>query len=343
MSTNFVGNRPIRLLLHQSIRRNTLSHAYIFSGSDGLGKKRLALQVAKSINCPKGGEGLQFCNSCISCKKIQNSTHPDVQVISPETKVFKIDQVRKIIQELYYLPFEGQGRIFILEHAEKMNEQAANSLLKTLEEPSDKSILILLTTNLYALLPTIRSRCQVLKFMSISVQDIESQLGTEHGYSPENAAVAARLSQGSLGAALSLDLKAVKHLETWSFQLLELMTSADDAALNKHLLEITIGKGKGSDQTDLWLKIFVSILRDLVIMEYFRDRDHILHYDYLDILITLRDDFQHDIVQGILYDLEDLYGKRHLNLNIDLAFQNLIIKHREILLRRRQHGTDRIY
>ncbi len=324
----FLGNRPIQLLFHQNLLKGTLGHAYIFSGPEGIGKKHLALQLARSLNCSTRPEGLTACGQCTSCRKIESGTHPDVRVIEPETKVFKVDQIREMIQDIYYQPFEGRKRVFILEQADKMNEEAGNSLLKTFEEPPEKSILILITTNLYALLPTIRSRGQTLKFLPIPVRVVADYLEREKGYNHDQASRTARLSQGSIGTALNLDLEECDRMERAALQLLELLNSQDDATLLNHLGEIF---SSGSD-FDLFVKILISILRDLVIMEYFRDREHIAHYAYLDTLIELRRVFRLPVIDRMLHDIEEIYRKRHLNLRLEPLFQNLILTHRARLL-----------
>jgi DNA polymerase-3 subunit delta' len=341
MTQDFIGNRPIRVLLHQSLLSGTLAHSYIFAGPDGLGKKRLALNLARSLNCRESSAGLYYCGRCASCRKIDSGNHPDVQVILPETRVFKIDQVRQLIQDIHFLPSEGTRRLFILESAERMNEEAANSLLKTLEEPPEKSILILLTTNLYALLTTIRSRCQILKFMPIPTEELEQALVQHYDIEAADAAKLARLSHGSLGVALNLDLDTVRELEDLSFRLLRTLTSPDDAAFLEQVSRASAEWKDRSERSDLFANILISILREFVIMEVFKDRDHIVHFGRLETLRELRRSFQDDIVDGLLVDLEGLYRRLNYNINTELALQNLFLKHRARILRREEYDSAR--
>ena len=200
----FMGNAAIGRLLAECRRRDTLHHAYTFAGPDGVGKKRLALQLAKSLNCAAAPAGLDACDACISCRKVDSGSHPDVQVIAPETKVFKIDQVRALIQEIYYLPFEGRRRVFILDDADRMNEEAANSLLKTLEEPSAVNVFILVSSRPHLLPMTILSRCHRLRFNPVPRDVIASFLEREHALAPDKALILASSSGGSIGRALNL-------------------------------------------------------------------------------------------------------------------------------------------
>lgn len=336
----FLGNKPVRLLLQQGIRRDALAAAYIFAGPAGVGKKLLALLLAKSLNCLAGGGDLDCCGSCASCRKIDTGNHPDVQLIVPDTKVLKVDQIRSLIQEINFRPFEGRRRVFILDDADRMNEEAANCLLKTLEEPPEKSILVLITASLYALLPTIRSRGQILNFRPIPAPEIEEYLRAERSFPPDRATVAARVSTGSLGRALSLDMDAFASLQKETFELLELLTRADDAALLSRFRSIFGPEFKRVD-VDLFLQIFVSILRDLVIMEHFRDREHITHYEQLNLLIALRHHFTMEIVEKILHELEEMGRKSHINLKPDVYLLNCLLRYRAVLLWRSNHAANR--
>jgi DNA polymerase-3 subunit delta' len=134
----------------------------LFAGVAGIGKLTLAQFIAKASNCVQ----LQndFCNSCPSCQRISENAHPDVKSVAPDGQFIKIDQMRSVSREVFFKPFEGRRRVFIIDEAEKFRDESANSILKTLEEPPDTSILILVTSRPNDLLPTIRSRCQMYRF-----------------------------------------------------------------------------------------------------------------------------------------------------------------------------------
>jgi len=326
---DFIGNRAIYKLLNESLKKGTLAHAYIFTGPDGIGKKLLALHLAKSINCLSAKDGLSFCNKCVSCEKIESGSHPDVQLIKPDGKVFKIGQVREIIRDIYYLPFEGNKRVFILEDAHTMNEEAANSLLKTLEEPPASSMLILLTNNLYALLPTVRSGSQVLKFNPIPENEIERYLVEKQNVEPEKARKAAHLAEGSLGTAITFDDELFHEGQKWAVVVLQSMVSSDDSALFNQIKEAV----KDEKKFEFYVKILVSLLRDLSIIGIFEDEKRILHKELLAELYDLRKRISEKEIQSIFSDIEDLYMKKTLNLKLDLVLQNIILKHRVQILR----------
>lgn len=202
---SFVGNGRVLEILRRAVEQDRLPHALIFAGPLGVGKQTLARLLAQHLNCPRPENG-EACNTCSSCRKIICGTHPDIRLIQPEGAFIKIDQVRGLIQEVAYQPFEGRYRVVILDGADQMRAEAQNCLLKTLEEPPSSSILILVTPKPYVLLGTIRSRSRILQFGSIAEDVIEKHLVEKEGRAPEDARLAAVLSNGSLGVALAFDV-----------------------------------------------------------------------------------------------------------------------------------------
>jgi DNA polymerase-3 subunit delta' len=160
--------RVIKILTN-SLKRDRLAHAYLFKGDKGTGKKGISLVFAKSFFCNEKVD-MEPCGKCKDCKRIDSGNHPDVHVISPDGHSIKIDQIRRLQKEFAYLGVESRKKVYILEHAEKMTNQAANSLLKFLEEPGQHTLAILLTEQSQFLLDTIISRCQVITFQPISSQ-----------------------------------------------------------------------------------------------------------------------------------------------------------------------------
>src|SRR5512147_2712974 len=189
---SFVGNRRVVEILRHAVDQGRLPHALIFAGPAGIGKRTLALLLAQRVNClqPTNSDA---CNNCTSCRKIAGAMHPDVRVIEKDGAYIKIDQLRELINEIAYQPFEGHYRVAILDGAEQMRAEAANCLLKTLEEPASRSILILVTPKPYLLLGTIRSRARMLQFGLIEEAEIEAFLTSRGGRSPEDARLAAVL------------------------------------------------------------------------------------------------------------------------------------------------------
>jgi DNA polymerase-3 subunit delta' len=186
-------------LLRRSLDSGKIAHAYIFEGIEGCGKKKTALALVKAIFC-KDAEG---CGRCPACRKVDALQHPDLHMVEPDGAFIKIDQIRDLQRELSYRPFEAPKKVCIMEATERLNPAAANAFLKTLEEPPGNALLILLTTNTGAVLPTILSRCQRLSFSPLSSGLIEEYLG-ETGVPAEAAKVAASLAGGSMKTALEI-------------------------------------------------------------------------------------------------------------------------------------------
>jgi len=151
--SEIIGHEHNIKVLLRSIERGRLHHAHIFSGPEGVGKRLTAVSLAKALNCRE--MVADFCGHCVSCKKIDDGNHPDVKIVVPDGQFIKIDQIRDLQHDLQFRPFEGKKRVFIIDSADKMGLPAANSLLKTLEEPPRDSILILVTANLHSLLPAL--------------------------------------------------------------------------------------------------------------------------------------------------------------------------------------------
>ncbi|MDD3375661.1 MAG: DNA polymerase III subunit delta' [Candidatus Omnitrophica bacterium] len=149
------------------VKSERLAHAYFFSGSKGIGKFETALAVAKLVNCEDLKDGM-FCDACSACLKINNSNHPDIHVLEDNGESIKIDDIRLLIRSLQFRSFEARIKVFLIQNAQRLTIEASNALLKTLEEPSRDSLIILTTSMPERLLETIRSRCQAVHFFSLA-------------------------------------------------------------------------------------------------------------------------------------------------------------------------------
>ena len=197
-----IGNERIKRNILQMISNNKIPHAIILEGERGLGKKTLASFIAKAFLCR---DEVKPCLKCKSCHLIDVGSHPDFMMISPDGANIKVDQIRSLRSEAYLAPMMCDGRVFVIDFAEAMNEKAQNALLKVLEEPPQKVCFILLCQNASFLLPTIRSRCVCFTLAPVPLNDegfskLESLLSDETA-NPKNLLVAA---DGNIGKALLL-------------------------------------------------------------------------------------------------------------------------------------------
>lgn len=200
---NLKGQDSAVNYLKASLSNDRVSHAYIFSGPYGVGKRIAAINFAKALNCGKSKSG-EPCDDCPSCRKIDAASHPDIFFIKPkeDTSSIKIEDVRAMIRDIYMKPFEARKKVYIIENAEQMKHEAANALLKTLEEPPSDSIIILLAENIKSLFHTIVSRCRVVKFFPLKLKEVEEILINQYSMPEADAHTLSHLSGGRLGEAI---------------------------------------------------------------------------------------------------------------------------------------------
>src|SRR6266850_163072 len=228
MFSRLIGNDEVKESLRHLLKSGRVPGSLLFTGEVGIGKKLFALELAKAMNC-RHRVGVEACDDCSSCKRISRSTfppfgkddddkerliwseHADVAMARAYKNIIRVPVMRELEREANFRPFEGAARIFIVEDADTMNPQASNALLKTLEEPPPTSHLILTTSNPTALLPTIRSRCQTIRFAPIPHEAIETFLVKEKKLPPADAALLSRTAGGSLGRALGTDIDTYRE------------------------------------------------------------------------------------------------------------------------------------
>lgn len=214
------GHEKQIVILKQALAQNRVGHAYLFSGLDAAGKKTLALEFAKVVNCEKADEIHDSCGECPACLKINRHNHPDIFFIEAEGQFIRINAIRDIQEQMTFKPMEGRRRVFVIDNADKMNDQAANALLKTLEEPSPANILILVTAKPYTLPSTIISRCRHMRFNPLSIDTVAKFLIERMNMEKKKALLLAGLSGGSIGQALELNKDDVIAYRTETLKLL---------------------------------------------------------------------------------------------------------------------------
>jgi DNA polymerase-3 subunit delta' len=298
---DFHGNSDVVRRLREMLARDHFPQAVILAGPAGSGKYTLALMLARAMNClsPTTTDGLpDFCGACSNCIRIAQSqdldarfaeavearenlretdkketrlfvqTHPDVLVIPPDPPqmMIKVDQVRRVIGTIYYRPGEARERVYIFTESSFMKE-AANSLLKVLEEPPEFATIFLLTENAGELLPTIRSRSMIVTLASLSTDEIEQDLARHRqDWTPKQRALAARLSNGAVGAARSFDLAGYTAARTQALTILNTaLRGADHSELFK-VTETYRAGAEGRDKTEKLLRTIYSLLQDLVFL-----------------------------------------------------------------------------
>jgi DNA polymerase III subunit delta' len=299
--SDFHGNSDAVHRIREMLARDRFPHAVILSGPAGSGKYTLATMVARAMNCLERptADGLpDFCGHCSNCIRIGQSenlsalcaeaieardalketekketrlfiqTHPDVLVIPPDPPqmMIKVDQVRRLIETIYFLPSEGRERVFIFTDSAFMKE-AANSLLKVLEEPPDFATIFLLTENAGELLPTIRSRSMVLQLKALSLDETEKYLAKHRPeWKPQQRALVGRLSEGAVGRARNFDLEAYSAARNDALTILRTALRTGEHSDLFKVTETYRAGAEGKVKTDLLLSCLYSLLQDLLFL-----------------------------------------------------------------------------
>jgi DNA polymerase III subunit delta' len=228
---SLVGQEQAKALIGRLFTSGRRAHAYLFRGPDGVGKKRAAVVVAARLNCDKPDER-GACGTCRACRKLRSGNHPDFVVVSPDNGTIKIERTRELCRSLSYPPYESANRVILIEDVHAMTPEAANCLLKTLEEPPEGNLLILTAESSRELLPTIVSRCQTIPFYSLPPEACARVIQDQQpDTNSEEAMLLAELAGGSPGAALSLKHKELPALYQRLLDLLEAKPAADGDAL----------------------------------------------------------------------------------------------------------------
>ncbi len=265
--------RPIRLL-QKAILNDHLPQAYLFFGPEGIGKGLTAVTLAKALNCEEGKE--DCCDKCLSCRRIEDSNHPDVMVIRPDGRFIRIDSIRQLQRALSYRAYEGKKRVCILEGADQMKAEGANALLKTLEEPPRDTLLILLATESESLLPTIVSRCQQVRFTPLPIDAMIEVLTRQLSIEKGEARTLAELSQGSLGKAFEM----FEH-EVWEKRqeiIRDLMGLSSQGVQRAFAMAESLA-GLG-ESLPLIFPVMMSWYRDLMVWKEHKDVDRLINQDF---------------------------------------------------------------
>jgi len=277
---DIIGHAKPISILQNALRKDRLAHAYLFHGMDGIGKRTLALTFAKALNCRRGD--FDACDSCLSCIKTDHRNHPDIETIEAEGQFIRIDAVKNLQERMKFRPMEGEKRVSILVDADRLNNAAANALLKTLEEPSPANILILVTARPYQLPITILSRCQQIRFNPIPQETVAMLLRKRFSLEESHARLLAAASGGSMGKALDLNREAYLTLKN------EVLDYIAKAHPDQPLQRLSFIRFLSDDKRDILdkLDILRTFFRDVLILKETGRQESLMHLDRLDLLKT---------------------------------------------------------
>lgn len=339
MFGDIIGNEEVKATLVRLKTSGRIPNAMIFGGPDGVGKRLFALEIARSLVCRSDAE--KPCGECSACvrvgefefpkaddkdafKKVILSRHADVGMVIAYNRNILVDAIRDLENEAHYRPYEAEARIFIIDDADKMNDAASNALLKTLEEPASTTHIFLITSRPDTLLPTIRSRAQMLRFSSVGADRIERFLMEEREFSASEAKVAARLSRGSIGQAVSTN---VGQFRARRERMLSVLTSAIDHGDRVAMLRTAeeMNDAKNKDAFEENLGILESLIHDVWSIAIGRDRSTVANFDIVDKLAALAENARISELPEWLTAIQTLRENLIVNLNKKIATDALFM------------------
>ena len=323
--SSLIGNERNKQILQRLLQRNNLGLTLIFAGAEGIGKRQFALTLAKAANCQNPpADKNDSCDHCPACLRIQEGTYSDAITIQPDGTYIKIGQTRELINDVQVRPREGRQRFFLIDEADRLREEAANSLLKTLEEPPTTSTIILLTSRPDALLPTIRSRAQKLNFAPLSAAEMEKYLAQNIPLAPPDAQLLAKLTGGRIGQAKVIDLTEYRRERRELLELLELLAAGN----NKHrLLKAAEHYGKQErDSYERTLLLLLNLLRDIFLIAASGKSDSIINIDVADRLGSLADKIGINRLTDWIKKFDELRFNLRININRQVATEATFIQ-----------------
>lgn len=303
------------------------------AGPRGVGKHSFAIALAQALNCEQVKLG-EPCGHCMPCRKIARGEHADVRTILRESQdpavkretrsqFIKIEQTRALAEQAQFRPYEGRRRIFIIDDAEWMRHEAANSLLKPLEEPPDTSLLILITAKPFALLDTIRSRCLLLSFAPLSASEIEEHLRMIETSSDE-ARLRARLSSGSIGRAIALDLAEYREMRNVLLDIVETLAFSRDSIRLMSAAEY-LGRKLDKDAFESHLDTLLVLLEDLLRLKLSHDKDSLINVDIVERLERIGEALAVQQITTWSDKIAEVFKGLPRNVNRQLALESLLI------------------
>lgn len=322
---DIIGHEKIIESLKTAVKNNLVFHSYLFEGPKSIGKEKLAKVFAKTLLCQRGGE--TPCNTCPSCMKIESGNHPDFYMEYPDDDSFKKEQIEEILRTIRKVPLESKRKVYILDDADKMTQQAQNSFLKTLEEPPGYAVIILLATNGYSLLPTITSRCQIVKFNSIERHVIENVLVDKFNKSREQARFIASFSNGIIGRAIELaESDDFKKLRDETIEKLQIVMNGDK------LKAFTVSEffEQNKEKIEEIMDIILLWYRDLLIYKETQNKDFLINKDQIELIFQCCQRLSKKKIMDIIDIVNRTKEDIRSNLNFQLVTEVMLLNIQEV-------------
>lgn len=314
------GHEKQKILIYSFMEKGTIPQAFLFSGQEGIGKKRFGLEIAKFLLCEKKNG----CNLCRGCRNVEKGVHPDLFILGKEDISTGIEESRLLKREVHIQPLEAERRVIIIDNAEMMTEEAFNALLKTLEEPPPFNSFILISSAEWILPPTIRSRCVRVYFNPLKRKEIEAYLKEEMKLEEKKAEFISSISFGSIGLSLF-------WLDEYNFFLRKRLAETLLRKETDHT-EITLLSEKISEKKRgmiYFLFFLLSLFRDLFMINETGDTSSVINTDILSLLTSRK--LKTESVVHCLREIEKSENFLFYNINRWLFFEHLLLRLRREL------------
>lgn len=340
MFKDLIGNNQVKDILRRLVTNGRVPNSLLFAGDEGVGKRQFAIELAKTLVCtdPQDDEACGVCSACLRTenfkfpkaddkdaqKRVIWSDHADVGTIIAYNRNILVDAIRHLETEANFQPYEARSRFFIIDDADKMNDAASNALLKTLEEPPPTSHIFLITSRPDSLLPTIRSRCQTLRFAPVAADEIENYLINKRAFTHDEAKLPARLARGSIGRAVSIDVGKFKlRREKMFFVVRNVIETGDIAALLRTAEEMNDAKNKEHFEENL--DILQSLIHDVWTIKISSDSVRIVNTDLASDLAALAAESGQADFPSWLTSIETMRQNFIFNINRKVATDALFV------------------
>ena len=321
-----IGHNAVKTHLLNAVRTGRVSHAYMLIGEKGMGRRTIADAFALTLFCEKGGT--EPCRSCHACRQVLAGTHPDLIYITHEKPAtISVDEVREQLAETVGIrPFSGGKKVYIMPDADRMTVQAQNALLKTIEEPPDYAVILLLAENDEALLETIRSRVVKLRLKPLPQETVERWLIEKKGIGEKDARLAAGFSRGNPGLALSL--AGSEEFRTNYGEDLKLLSRLPDAGMQEILADIRSVKEREGGP-DTFLAFFRMYLRDILMIKTGAEKQGVIFSDHADELFRASRRLSYEKLGQLLDGVERAEDRLSANCNPELILEILFMSMKE--------------
>lgn len=320
------GQQDIKQHLQNAISQKKISHAYIISGEKGAGKKMLAEAFATTLLCEK--KSMDACGECHSCKQMKTQNHPDVRYVTHEKPAtISVEDIRQQINnDVVIKPYASSYKIYIVDEAEKMNKQAQNALLKTIEEPPEYAVILLLTTNANSFLPTILSRCVTLELKAIEKTQMIKVLMEKYEMPDYQANICSSFAQGNLGKAVKLgSSEEFYQMKTQMVSNLKRIADMDMFGISQCIKEMEEYKPQIQDYLDLMTIWF----RDVLLYKSIGDSDNMIFREEVMIIKKQAAYVDFSGIEKILQGIATAKRRISVNGNYSLAIELLLLTIKE--------------